>query len=171
MIALLLQVAAVALVAGYLLHWRAATRRRNAQTWEALVAQLRLDWTPRAVQESVLNANETTTPEELWQSFEGPHGLCVMYQNARVMMEMADYAARHGSLADPALLTQLRNDAFQIRVRVGMVLTQYAFTQVNASISASALRAAARYTGMMAHMTELMQATAGGAQPALIGAM
>lgn len=171
MIALLLQIVSVAAVVGYFLYWCAAMRRRKAQTWDGLVARLRMDWTPRAVQESVRNADEATTPEDLWQSLDGPRGLCVMYQNARVMMEMANFAVRHNAAVDRELVVQLHKDALRIRVLVGTALAQYAFTQVNARISASALRAAASYTGMMAHMTDLMQAANGGAQTAMAGAM
>jgi len=55
----------------------------------------------------------------------GSKGLWVMYQNARTMMEMADYAAKNSDTVDRLLLETLRSDAMQIRVCVLMALAQY----------------------------------------------
>ena len=41
-----------------------------------------------------------------------------MYQNARVMLEMADYAAKHCEGVDRLLVETLHSDAMQIRVCV-----------------------------------------------------
>jgi hypothetical protein len=58
----------------------------------------------------------SATPEDAWQRMEGPKGLWVMYQNARVMLEMADYAARNSESVDRLLVETLRSDAMQIRL-------------------------------------------------------
>ena len=34
----------------------------------------------------------SATHEDIWTTMQGPHGFWVMYQNAKVMLEMADYA-------------------------------------------------------------------------------
>ncbi len=113
----------------------------------------------------------STTPEVAWQRMEGPKGLCVMFQNARVMMEMADYAARNSESVDRELLETLRSDAMQIRVYVAFALGQYAFRQLNESICVNAYRAASMYVEMEDRMTELLQGHAGGLVPDFSAAM
>jgi hypothetical protein len=54
MILLVLQIAALAVVAIYLARWRAGVRRRNAQSWEWLIARLRPDWSARALSDQFL---------------------------------------------------------------------------------------------------------------------
>ena len=49
-----------------------------------------------------------------------PKGLWVMYQNARTMLEMADFAAKNSDTVDRLLIETLRSDAMQIRVCVLM---------------------------------------------------
>jgi hypothetical protein len=165
MIFILLSIAALAV---YLGSRRANSRRRNAQTWDSLVGQLRLDWSA-----SGLSRNEgiKTTPQDAWQRMEGPKGLCVMFQNARVMLEMADYAARNGDAVDRKLLETLRSDAMHIRVYVLRALGQYAFTQVNESICVNAYRAASMYLGMTDRMTQLLQVHAAVHVPDFAAAM
>jgi hypothetical protein len=88
---------------------------------------------------------------------EGPKGLWVMYQNARTMMEMADYAAKNSTTVDRLLLETLRSDAMQIRVCVVMALAQYGFSKASEGVRVNAFRAATMYTGMAARMTQLLQ--------------
>ena len=92
----LLQIAAVALVALYFGRWRAGVRRRNNQTWESLIARLRPDWSARELSDQFLwKEGVNATADDAWQRMEGPRGLWVMYQNSRVMLEMADFAAQN----------------------------------------------------------------------------
>ena len=71
-------------------------RRRNAQTWDSLLARLRPDWSGHELSDSFLwKEGVSATPEEVWQRMEGPKGLWVIYRNACVMLEMADYAAKN----------------------------------------------------------------------------
>jgi hypothetical protein len=165
----LFPIAVIAGVALYLGHLRAAERRRNAQSWDSLVAQLRLDWSARELSDGTKAIG--TTPETVWQRMEGPKGLCVMYQNARVMMEMADYAARNSDSVDRKLLETLRSDAMRIRVYVAIALGQYAFRQLNVSICVNAYRAASMYVEMSGRMTELLQVQAAGLVPDFSAAM
>jgi hypothetical protein len=88
---------------------------------------------------------------------DGPKGLWVIYQNARVMHEMADYAAKHCDGVDRLLVETLHSDAMQIRLCVLMALGQYAFTQASEGVRVNAYRAASMYTGMAARMTQLLQ--------------
>ncbi|HLY42711.1 MAG TPA: hypothetical protein VKR52_15960 [Terracidiphilus sp.] len=102
---------------------------------------------------------------------EGPRGLWVMYQNAKVMLEMADFASRSCGTVDKELLATLRSDAMQIRVCVLMALGQYAFTQASEGVRVNAFRAASMYTGMAARMTQLLQDNAAVILPDFVAAM
>src|SRR5215475_14954875 len=128
MILIVIQLAVIAAVVGFFVRWRAGIRRRNSQTWESLLARLRPEWSARDLSDQFLwKEGLNATPEDAWLRMEGPKGLWVMFQNARVMMEMADFAAKNSPDIDKVLLETLRSDAMQIRVCVLMGLAQYAF--------------------------------------------
>ena len=168
----LLQLAAVVVVALYLGRWRLAARRRNAQSWESLMSKLRPDWSARELSDQFLwKEGLTSTPEDTWTRMEGPRGLWVMYQNAKVMLEMADYATRHCENVDRVLVETLRSDAMQIRVCVLMALAQYAFSHASEGVRVNAFRAASMYTGMAARMTQLLQDSAATMVPDFVAAM
>jgi len=172
MILILFQVAVLAAVVGFFLRWRAGVRRRNTQSWESLLARLRSEWSARELSDQFLWKDElNATPEDAWQRMEGPKGLWVMFQNAHVMMEMADFAARNSNDVDRVLLETLRSDAMQIRVCVLMGLTQYAFTQASEGVRVNAFRAASLYTGMAARLTRLLQDHAAIVLPDFVAAM
>jgi len=168
----LLQIAAIALVALYLGRWRRGVRRRNAQSWDSLLARLRPDWSARELSDHFLwKEGLSATPDDAWQRMEGPKGLWVMYQNAKVMLEMADYAAKNSETVDRVLLETLRSDAMQIRLCVLMALGQYAFSQASEGVRVNAFRAASMYTGMAARMTQLLQENAAIVVPDFVAAM
>jgi len=168
----LLQIAAVALVALYFGRWRAGVRRRSNQSWESLLAKLRPDWSARELSDQFLwKEGLSATPEDTWTRMQGPHGLWVMYQNAKVMLEMADYAARNCETVDRVLVETLRSDAMQIRVCVLMALTQYAFSHASEGVRVNAFRAASMYTGMAARMTQLLQDNFATLVPDFVAAM
>ncbi len=172
MILLVLQIAVVALVVIYLVRWRAGLRRRNAQSWESLIARLRSDWSARELSDQFLwKEGLSTTPEDTWTRMQGPHGLWAMYQNAKVMLEMADYATRCSDNVDRVLVETLRSDAMQIRVCVLMALAQYAFSHASEGVRVNAFRAASMYTGMAARMTQLLQENAAVMVPDFVAAM
>jgi hypothetical protein len=172
MILILLQIAVVAAVVGYFVHWRAAARKRNTQSWDSLLARLRPDWSARELSDQFLwKEGLDATPEDAWRRMEGPKGLWVMFQNARVMMEMADFAAKNSPDIDKVLLETLRSDAMQIRVCVLMGMAQYAFSQASEGVRVNAFRAASMYTGMAARMTQLLQEHAAVVVPDFVAAM
>jgi hypothetical protein len=172
MILPLVEIAAIAAIAFYLGRWRANVRRRNSETWETLLAKLRPDWSARELSENFLwREGLSATPEDAWQRMDGPKGLWVMHQNARVMMQMADYAARNCDGVDRLLVETLHSDAMQIRVCVLMALAQYAFTQASEGVRINAFRAASMYTGMAARMTTLLQDHAALMVPDFVAAM
>jgi len=160
MILIMLQIAVITAIALFLGRWRMAVRRRNAQTWDSLLARLRPDWSARELSDHFL-----------WRRMEGPKGLLVMYQNARVMLEMADFADKNSKGMDRLLLETLRSDAMQIRVCVLMALAQYGFTQASEGVRVNAFRAASMYTGMAARMTQLLQNHAAMMVPDFVAAM
>ncbi len=172
MIVPIIQFLLVAAVAFYMYRWRRQARMRAAQTWETLLARLRPDWSARELSEQFLwKEGLDATPEDAWQRMEGPKGLWVMYQNARVMMDMADYAAKHCEGVDRSLVSTLHSDALQIRVCVLAALAQYALTQANEGVRINAYRAASLYAAMAARMTALLQDHAAGLVPNFVAAM
>lgn len=169
---LLLEFSALAAVALYLGRWRNGIRKRNAQSWDSLLSRLRPDWSARELSDHFLwKEGLDATPEDAWQRMKGPNGLWVMYQNARVMMEMAEYASRNSDSVDRVLLETLRSDAMQIRLCVLMALGQYAFSQASEGVRVNAFRAASMYTGMAARMTQLLQEHAAVIVPDFVAAM
>jgi hypothetical protein len=172
MILPLIQIAAILAVALYLGRWRSLVRRRNTQSWDSLLARLRPDWSARDLSEHFLwEDGINATPHDAWQRMEGPKGLWVMFQNARVMLEMADFAARNSADVDRLLIETLHSDAMQIRLCVLMALGQYAFSQASEGVRVNAFRAASMYAGMAARMTQLLQANAAVILPDFVAAM
>ena len=167
-----LQIVAVAIVALILGRWRANISRRNKQTWESLIARLRPDWSGRDLSDHFLwKEGLNATPNETWERLNGARGLWAMYQNAKIILEMADFASRNCESVDHMLLETLRSDAMQIRICVLMSLFKYAFSHASEGVRVNAFRAASMYTGMAARMTQLLQANAAMAVPDFVAAM
>jgi hypothetical protein len=172
MILPLVQIAMIGFVAFYLVRWRNGVRRRNKQTWDCLLARLSHHWSARELSDHFLwKEGLSATPEDAWLRMEGPKGLWVMYRNAQVMLEMADYAARNSDQVDRLLVETLRSDAMQIRVCVLMALAQYAFSKASEGVRINAFRAASMYMGMAARMTQLLQEHAAIIVPDFVAAM
>jgi hypothetical protein len=176
MLLVLLQIAVVSALLVYFIKWRGNMRRRNTQTWDSLLCQLRSDWSARDLGEQFLwKEGLTATTDDIWQRLDGPRGLWAMFQNARVMLQMADYANRNAAPGstpiDPMVLEALRSDAMQIRLCVLMALGQYAMSQATAGVKVNAFRAANMYSGMAARMTSLIQDHAAVILPDFVAAM
>jgi hypothetical protein len=172
MIVPLMEIAVIAAAVLCFVRWKAAARRRKAQTWDSLVARLRSDWSARELTQHFLwREGLDATPNETWSRIRGAYGLWAMFQNAGVMVEMADFAARNCETVDRELLETLRNDAVQIRICAITALGRYVFSHVNAAINVNAYRAASMYTGMAARMTQLLQESAGEILPDFVAAM
>jgi hypothetical protein len=155
-------------------------RRRNAQSWDSLVARLRPNWNARELIEespeksldgSFANWMSNLTLYEKLKRMQEARGLWNMFENASVMLEMADYAARNGSSFNGELLETLRKEAMQIRILVLEVVGKYAFNAVNESVSANVLRAESAYAEMAMRITELLEVSAPEALPGFVGAM
>lgn len=172
MILPLLQIALIAAIGYYLCLWRRNVRRRNAQTWETLLARLRPEWSARELSDQFLwQEGVNASPEEAWRRMEGPKGLWVMYQNTGVMLDMANYASKHCEGVDAVLISTLHSDAMQIRICVLAALGQYAFTAASEGVRVNAYRAASMYTGMAARTTVLLQNYAAVMVPDFVAAM
>ena len=172
MVYALIQIAILASVALYFVFWRNRARRRNVQSWDALLSRLRPDWSARELSDHFLwKEGIDATPEDAWRRMEGPKGLWVMFQNAGVMLEMADFAIKNGSTIDPVIIATLRSDAMQIRLCVLMALGQYAFTQAGEGVRINAYRAASMYTAMAARMTQMLQEHVAVLVPDFVAAM
>ena len=168
----LLQILAITALAVALHGWRASLRRRNSRSWDSMVARLRLDCgTQRLNDESAWNGRLQLTPQEQWQLVRGAFGLWAMFENAGVMMEMADYAARNSASVDSELLATLRSDAMRIRVYVLAALCKYACSQVNESIGMNVAHAASAYSEMATRTTALLQASGQQMVPSFVAAM
>lgn len=168
----LVQIAIFTGVAVYFAAWRSRMRRRGAQSWEALLSRLRPDWSARELSDHFLwKEGIDASPEDAWRRMQGPRGLWVMFKNAGVMLEMADFAAKSDHSVDPVVLATLRSDAMQIRLCVLMALGQYGFTQASEGVRVNAYRAASIYTAMAARMTQLLQEHAAIMVPDFVAAM
>jgi hypothetical protein len=167
-----LEITAVLAIAVYLVRWQRTVRARNSQTWESLLAKLRPEWSARELSDHFLwQEGLSTTPEDAWQRMEGPKGLWVMYQNARVMLEMADFAAKHCEGVDLLLVEALHHDATQIRLCVVNAMVHYAFKHASDGVRVNAYRAASMYTGMAARTTQMLQEHAAIMVPDFVAAM
>jgi hypothetical protein len=162
----------VAAIVLYLGRWHGRMRRHNARSWEALLARLRPDWSARQLGEhSLWQEAINATPEDAWLRMEGPRGLWAMHQNAQVMLDLADYAARNAECVDRVLLETLRSDAMQIRVCVFTALAQYALSKASEGIRVNAYRSASTYARMAAQLTEYLQESVPVIVPDFVAAM
>jgi hypothetical protein len=172
MILPLIQIALIVAIGLYLGHLRGNMRRRNTQSWSSLLARLRPEWSARelgdhSLWQEALNVNA----EDAWQRLDGPKGLWAMYENAQVMMEMAEYAVRNSDSVDRVLLETLRSDAMKIRVCVFSALIQYALSKANEGIRINTFRAASTYANMAAQLTTFLQVSEPGMVPNFVAAM
>jgi hypothetical protein len=101
-------------VAAYMMRCRAEVRRRNRQSWGALVARLSPGW-----QASVVNMGLPAEPAQL----------SAIYRDAKVMQEIADYAYRRYENLDPAQIESLHREATLLRFRALAALARYGITK------------------------------------------
>jgi len=160
----LLEFCLVISIALYLGFWRIALRRRQSQAWERLVEQLQVNRIAPKLNDRFTEEN-LATPEERFQRIQDAQGLWSMYENARVMTHMANYAAANSATIDRELLAGLHRDAMQIRVCVMVELSRHACVQVNEITCGNIARATDIYAQMVSRMAELLQANSGTLAP------
>lgn len=153
--------------------WRRQQTKRKQRTWDEIVSALRAnDWGMDEVSDRYLyRAGIKATPSDIWKRIDGARGLWAMYCNAPLLLQLADYAAEHGTEPDEALLEGLRSDALQIRMCVLMALAKYALSRSTVGASVNAHRATAIYSEMLARLTTLFQENAGQLFPRYLEAM
>ena len=172
MILSLLSVIAFVAVVLYFGPLKTRRLRMNRQSWSALIAGLRHDWSARELSDQFLwKEGLSATPEEAWERIHGAHGLWAMFQNAQSMVEMAEFAARTSDAIEPSILETLRDNAEQIRLYVLKAVDEYASSQATESVQENAFCAAFMYTRMAARMTRLLQDHAATALPDFVAAM
>lgn len=153
--------------------WRYQQSKRKQRSWDQIVSELRAnDWGLDEVSERYLyRGGINATPSDIWKRIDGARGLWAMYCNAPLLLQLADYAAEHGTDVDETLLEGLRSDAFQIRMCVLMALGKYALSHTTVGASVNAHRATAIYSEMLARLTTLFQDSAGQLFPKYLQAM
>lgn len=162
MILIVLDIAMIVFVATYFVWWHISARRRRAIAWELLIAHLGPDNAGIGLDDqSWWNHEPPATPDEKWRSIRGAQGLWSMYENAGIMLDMANYAVQHGKTVDREVLAALHSDALQIRVCVLVALSKYACSRVNESTCATIARATEFYADMIRQMAELARANNG----------
>lgn len=148
--------ASLILYAAFWIRQQAINRRRD---WYEIVGRLRgHDWGIEEVTENYLyKGGLLATEEDIWPRIAGAYGLMAMYNNAPILVQLADYAAEHGDGFDEELLQTLRSDAFQIRLYVMMALAQHIISASSKGASVHAHRATATYSQMLVRLTASMQ--------------
>jgi hypothetical protein len=150
--------------------WRTNLVRRREQSWESLIGRLK-DCHGRQLSPQFLwREGLAVGPEEMWNRLGGLRGLWSLYRNTSVMIEMAEFAARHGAV-DAELLETLRCNAIQIRLCLIAVMGQCVFEHASESVRVQAFGAASVYTGMAARMAELLRKYALTELPQFVEAM
>ncbi len=159
MIFTFLQVLGIAMLITYTAAWCRQQMERRKRSWNQIVARLyNHDWGIEEIAEGYLyKGGIRATTEDIWPRIAGCRGLWAMYKNAPVLVDLADYAAKHGEGIDKALLDGLRSDAFHIRLFVIRALVQHAFSASSVGASVNAHHAATAYSTMLARLTGFMQ--------------
>jgi hypothetical protein len=161
----------------YVRGWKNKLRRRH-RNWNQMLLSLRVnDWGAEEICECYLwKEGINATPEDIWHRISGPKGLWAMYENAGILLQMAEYAADQNTATgnddvDEHLLAGLRADAFHLRLHVLMALGEFALTSRGKNTGVNTYRAATLYIGMMARMTKLLQDHASNLLPEFVAAV
>ena len=165
------QIAVVVAIVAYLGYWQTSVRRRNRQSWDSLIARLSPALNIRPLSEHFpWKEGLSATPSQAWERIHGMSGLRALYRNAGVILEIANFTARNADNVDPILLQNIHSDAMQIRLCVLSTMAQCLVSNATEAVRMNAFRATSMYTGLAAHMTELLQVSASSALPAFVAA-
>lgn len=170
----LIQVLVTAVILAYAGYWRRRQSNRRAASWQEIVARLRPNSEfgfDEVATRYLFGEGINATPQDIWPRIDGAKGLWAMYTNAGVFIQLADYAAEHGTGVPEEMLEGLRSDAFQIRMCVMMALAQHAFSKSSVGASVNAHRAADSYSIMLARVTAMFQEHCGLLFPNFVEAM
>lgn len=161
MVFTLLEVGIAAILTIYLCISQLRIRRRQAQAWELLVKYLEASGISSEFCSSFDPGEHKTISEVRKRRIQGAHELWAMYEGARVMLDMVNFAVLNNADVDEALLTELRRDAMQIRVCVLTELSKQTCSQLSVSTCENVARASAVYANMVSRMADLLQANSG----------
>lgn len=158
---LIFQVISIILIAAILTAWQLSVIRRNRRSWDQILRRLRMDWSGHALSDNFpWHPEMPLSPDETWLQIQGVRGLFVMFNNAGVMLEIADYAVRNSTseqVVDPMAIAALRSDALQIRIFALIALLQYGFLRATAGVRTSAQHTAIHYTLLTSRIIALLQ--------------
>src|SRR5271170_889048 len=124
-----LQIVVLIALTGYFLSVLSYLHQRNRMSWNDLVARLNTGDLGSNPTGQTLQMEGGVTVEVVWPSLLDLSSLRARFQNARIVLEMADYIERN-ALPESALpdLQALRRDAMQIRLEALISLPRYAFS-------------------------------------------
>jgi len=172
MMLILLHLLVAAAVGAYLCCRVRSLRARNHRSWDVLVAMLNPDWNARELIDGEFSDRHRTAGlREKWRRIHGARGLWTIFENASVMLEMADYAARNSDSFDRDVLADVRREAMQVRVLVLTAFMRYALSAMNETVSMSVLRVESAYAEMAMRITEVLDAQAPEALPGFVSAL
>ena len=158
MILQLFEIGIAASGAVYLSLWRIRIHRQRTSAWDSLVAQLKPSYSGSELSHEYLRDEDlNSTPEERWHRIQDARGYWEMFENAGVMLNMADYAVRNGAAVDPELLAQLRSDATQIRISIFFALSHHALSHVTEETRANMAHVTSIYEDMVRQMSWLVE--------------
>ncbi len=155
------ELAVVAVLSIYLGVSQIKIRRRQGLAWELLVKQLEVNGIASTLcTPSIPGERETNSEGRKWR-IQGGRDLWSMYEGARTMLEMANFAAANGADVDQELMTALRRDAMQISVCVLAELSKQTCARVSAGTCENVARATELYAGMVNRMADILQDSSG----------
>jgi hypothetical protein len=118
----ILQLAVFLLIAGYLCRVGAGVHRRNERSWSDIVLRLVPGSGADPGADTAAKIDRCFSRAEIETRASTTQGLRRLFRDAGLMLEMADYAERHGGIEVRALVASLRSHAMAIRVGVVMRL-------------------------------------------------
>lgn len=158
MIIELFEIGIAASSAVYLSLCRIRIHRQRRTAWNSLVAQLKPSCLGSEFShESLGDKDLDTTPEGRWRRIQDARGLWEMYENAGLMLNMADYAVRNGAKVEQGLLAQLQSDAAQIRISIFFALSKHALNHATEETKTSIARVTSIYENMVSLMSGLVE--------------
>ena len=166
----LFEVGVVAILSIYLGVSQIKIRRRQEAAWDILVKQLEVNGIASTLCTPSLPGDQEASPEGRKWRIQGARDLWSMYDGARTMLEMANFAAANGTNVDPELLNELRRDAMQISICVVAELSKQTCARFTLGTCENVARAAELYTSMVSRMADILQDSSGMLAPASVTA-
>ncbi|WP_263354927.1 hypothetical protein [Acidicapsa acidisoli] len=118
---MLLQITWTGILSLYLVECRAYFRERNLRSWEGIVGQIHFEANDQRRDDLSFWAEFLATTEDQMHEHSRNFGrLWSLFRDARIVLEMTDYAERNNNLGpaavEPAEIASLREDAMRVRI-------------------------------------------------------